>query len=421
MPAVDAAWLRMDSPTNAMVITAMMILEPAPSFASIVALVEERLLRHERFRQRVVEPTLGLPHWELDPSFDVGDHVHQRTLPEPRDQAALERLVGELASAPLDRSKPLWQLYLIEGAPGGGALVARLHHSMGDGVALVRFLLGLTDEGRGLEGPEIGVSPPHAHGVLEHAKVAAAQATTLGRLLFLPSDPPSALKGDLGTRKRTAWSAPEPLDDVSDLAHRVGGKVNDVLMGALTGALASFLRTHGSDPGEIRALVPMYVKQEDAGHELGNHFGLVYVALPLGVADPVERIRELKRRVDLIKSQPDAIVAMGVLSAMGVATRELEHIGIELFTMKATVMITNVPGPPAPMHLTGSVVTDLMVWAPVSGRISIGLSFLSYAGRIRLGVVADAGLVRDATEITSAFTSELEAARRAIRATGEGR
>ncbi len=140
LPAVDAAWLRMDSATNAMVINALLVFSEAPAFERIQELVSERLLRHRRFRQRVVEPKLGLPYFELDPHFDVKAHVHHVALPEPRDQRALEALVSDLTSAPLPRDRALWQLHVIDGVGEGTALLARLHHAMGDGVALVRLL-----------------------------------------------------------------------------------------------------------------------------------------------------------------------------------------------------------------------------------------------------------------------------------------
>jgi hypothetical protein len=402
----------MDGPTNAMVITAVMIFDDAPLFSDFMALVRERLIPHRRFRERVVEPPLGRPYWAHDRHFDVEAHVHRIALPAPGDQATLEALVGDLASTPLDRSKPLWQVHWVEGFGRGAALIARLHHAMGDGVALVRFLLGLADEGHVLAPPDVGVSVPEPHGVVEHAKVAAAQAATLARLLLIPSDDPNPLKGDLGTQKRAAWSPAIPLDDVKALARVVDGKANDVLLGALTGALATHLASRGPLPHAFRALTPVYVKRDDDGEALGNHFGLVYLDLPLDVTGPLERIREVKRRMDAIKAQPDAVVALGVLSAMGLATNELEHIGIELFTKKATVMITNAPGPPVPIHFAGKRLTDLMVWAPVSGHIGIGLSLVSYAGRVRLGIAADARLLPDPSELGRAFVAELERARR---------
>lgn len=408
--AVDAAWLRMDSPTNAMVINALLVFRAAPGIERIRALVNERLLVQRRFRQRVIEPAFGLPHWELDPHFDVRAHLHHIALPAPGDQAALEALVSDLASTPLDRTKPLWQAYLIDGVGTGAALFARLHHSMGDGVSLVRFLLGMTDEGALLSPPEVGVAAPHPKGLAERAQLASAQARTLGHLLMLPPDSPSVLKGELGTQKRIAWSAPAPLDPIKACARQHGAKVNDVLVAAVSGALANYLQTLGPVAGlELRALVPVYVRDDSDPGELGNHFGLVYVPLAIDAADRHERLKKLQASFDAIKAQPDAVVALGVLGAMGVATSEIEHIGIQLFTRKASVMITNVPGPPVEIHLAGSPLSEMLVWAPVSGHIGLGVSLLSYAGQVRLGIAADAKRVADPRAIVSAYEAELAA------------
>ncbi len=408
--AVDAAWLRMDSPTNAMVINSLLVFRDPPGIDGIRALVEDRLLVHRRFRQRVIEPSLGLPHWELDPQFDVSAHLHHIALPAPGDQAALETLVSDLASTSLDRQKPLWQLYLIDGVGKGGALLARLHHSMGDGVALVRFLLGLTDEGALLSPPEVGVEAPRPSGLAERAKLASAQALALGRMLLLPPDSNTVLKGELGTQKRVAWSEPAGLDPIKSACRRQGVKLNDLLVAALTGALARFLEEHGRIDGlELRALVPVYVRDASAGDELENHFGLVYVSLPIAVRDRGERLRQLHQSFESIKAQPDAVVALGVLGALGVASTEIEHIGIQLFTRKASVMITNVPGPPVEIHLTGSALSEMLVWAPVSGQIGVGLSLLSYAGQVRLGVAADARRLPDPRVLVRFYEEELAA------------
>lgn len=218
------------------------------------------------------------------------------------------------------------------------------------------------------------------------------------------------LKGELGTQKRIAWSAPAPLDPIKACARQHGAKVNDVLVAAVSGALATYLHALGPVAGlELRALVPVYVRDDSDPGELGNHFGLVYVPLAIDAADRYERLKKLQASFDAIKAQPDAVVALGVLGAMGVATSEIEHIGIQLFTRKASVMITNVPGPPVEIHLAGSPLSEMLVWAPVSGHIGLGVSLLSYAGQVRLGIAADAKRVADPRAIVSAYEAELAA------------
>jgi diacylglycerol O-acyltransferase / wax synthase len=414
---VDAAWLRMDRETNPMVITAVLVLEGALSIDGAQRLVTERLLKFDRFRQRVSDPGLPLVHarWEDDPLFDLRSHVHRVGLPAPGDRAALAEVVSDLMSTPLDHHRPLWQLHVIEGVTLedgrlGTALVTRIHHAVADGVALVRVLLALTDEGADLPIAEVGLadaSPPKSLGEL--ARRAVLDLKTLLRLLVLPPDPRTPLRGTLGVRKRVAWSDALPLERVKGIARATGVKVNDVLVAAVTSAVRTHLLDRDGLPSgrEIRAMVPVYVR--GAEDQLGNHFGLVYLDLPIDVADPLDRVHAVKARMDAIKGSPEAHVAVGVLGAIGAGSAAVEGVAVDLFTSKASVLVTNVPGPPVPVHLAGHPLDAALVWAPVSGAIGLGFSLLSYAGKVRLGVASDARIVSDPGPIARAFEQDLEA------------
>jgi hypothetical protein len=181
-------------------------------------------------------------------------------------------------------------------------------------------------------------------------------------------------------------------------------------MSSATGALRAYLETHDAwiEDLEIRALVPVYVRGDSGPGLAGNHFGLVFVELPLWIADPSERVKELKRRFDVVKHSPDATVALRLLGAMGMAAADIERMAVELFTRKASVMMTNVPGPPARIHIAGKTLSSIMMWAPVSGHLGVGLSLLSYAGEVNLGVAVDARLIADPEMITQSFESELQ-------------
>ncbi|MFW5875471.1 MAG: wax ester/triacylglycerol synthase domain-containing protein [Myxococcota bacterium] len=408
---VDAAWLRMDTSTNPMMITSLIVFGEPVGFDALATVIRERLLVHERFRKRVGHGVLGGPHWEDDPYFDLANHLHRVALPAPGDQATFEAMLSDLMSTPLDRDRPLWQAHVVEGYAGKTALVTRVHHCVGDGVALVGVLLGMTDEGQGLSPQQVGLAPaPDPSGLGERAKLLSAQAATLGRELLLPSDPPSPFKGELGVRKGAAWSRPLPLEEVKRVAHGLDAKVNDVLLACLAGALRDQAEALGGwhEGLELRALVPVYLQAPGHQERLGNHFGMVFLTLPMAVDDPRERVREAKRRMDAIKRSPEAMVALGVLGAMGVASAEIEQIGVDLFTRKATFMVTNVPGPPMRFHLAGGIVESLMVWAPVSGHIGVALSLLSYAGEVRLGVAADAKRVPDPHALVRAFEGRFD-------------
>jgi hypothetical protein len=407
---VDAAWLRMGDRSHPMTITALLTLEEPLSYAELVALVEQRLLRVPRFRERVVDSKLPgrLPRWELDQEFDLRRHVQATTLPAPGDQRAMEELVSRLMSTALDRDRPLWQVHLIERFGSGSALVARLHHCIGDGVALVGLMLSLTDEGAELSPELVGVSEAVPHGI-DRVRHAGEQAAALAHNLMLSNDPETPFKGRPGPHKRVAWSKPIALAEIKVLARAMGATVNDVLVASVTGALRARLEASGAwvEGMEIRALVPVYVRGKGPV-KLGNHFGLVFVDLPLWIRDPVERVRELKRRFDGVKQSPDPGAALWLLGAMGVASGEIERICVDLFTRKATVMMTNVPGPPARVHLVGKALESMMIWAPVSGHLGVGLSLLSYAGEVKLGVALDAGIPVDPREIARDFTAEVK-------------
>jgi hypothetical protein len=222
MSHADAAWLRMDSPTNLMVINSLLFFETTPDWDRLRDNHVERIVeRFPRFRQ-IARPggPLNGAHWVDDPAFDPDDHFHRLALPEPCDGAALKALIGDLASAPLDHGRPLWDVYLIEGVGEGAVLLTRVHHAVGDGIALARVMLSATDGGD--PGPGIGVRPHHGHSALDavfsaltHPRRAAARGyTDLGALakLVLPGAESSrVLKGQGHVGHRVAWSAPVDL------------------------------------------------------------------------------------------------------------------------------------------------------------------------------------------------------------------
>lgn len=418
LSTVDAAWLHMDTPASPMVITVLFELaRPLPREA-LTAIIEERLLGDERrgarFRRRVVSAPLDpRPRWEDDPLFDVRSHVHHVALPAPGDRAALADLASDLMSTPLDPHRPLWQVHLVDRGEAGAAVIARIHHAVGDGVSLVRLLLGLADRPPARAPRAVGqqAAPPRGPG--ERLRRLVDQTRTVVRLLLLPADPKTPLSGPLGARKRAAWSAPIPFARVEAIAHAAGATVNDVLLAAMTGALRRDLDRRGGyrDGLEIRAMLPVNLRADTtaATRELGNRFGLIYAPLPLGEVDPVARLREVKRRLDALKAAPDAQVSFGVLGAMGLLTESAEHLGVDLFSAKASVLATNVPGPTEAIEIGGRRVERIAVWAPVSGRVALSFSFLSYAGAVSVGVNADEQRLPDADVVAADVEREIEA------------
>jgi WS/DGAT/MGAT family acyltransferase len=231
-----------------------------------------------------------------------------------------------------------------------------------------------------------------------------ARAATLVELLALPPDP-ATLRTSLGLVKHAAWSTPIRLAVVQELARAEGATVNDVLMGALAGALRGAIDQTGSLPScEVRALVPLYLRGREG---MGNNFGLVYVQLPVAQATRQDRLHELKRRMDSVKASHTAPVAFDILRAFGAAGAAVERLGVGLFTSKASVMVTNVPGPQARVRIAGQPLVSMMTWAPTSGHLALSATLLSYAGEVRIGVCADANLPIDPAALVRGFEAEL--------------
>jgi diacylglycerol O-acyltransferase len=193
--------------------------------------------------------------------------------------------------------------------------------------------------------------------------------------------------------------------------------VNDVLVAAATGALRRYLDKKGDNTKglSIRASVPVNLRPLDQAHKLGNSFGLVFLTLPIGIVDPVKRLRAIKKEMDELKRSPEALVAYGVLNLMGLAPVEVEKLGLRFFGSKATAVLTNVPGPKEPLYLAGQKLDKVMFWVPQSGRLGLGISILSYAGGVMLGVATDEGLIPDPDKIVDAFSQEFRALRTAAK------
>jgi WS/DGAT/MGAT family acyltransferase len=426
MSSVDAAWLGMEDPTNLMMVTGVLTLDGKVDIKRLRILLDKRLAPFGRFHQRVVRPrTRGnLPHWKDEDKFGIDNHVSHVALPAPGGDRALRELVSELMSTPLDMTKPMWHVHLVDGYDGASVVVARIHHSIADGIALVRVMLSLTDATPTATRPRKRTERvssaglldwvPGAMKVLENPGRIAEGAYRLGRLVVLPPDPQTAFKGELGRRKRAAWSKAVPLDDFKAIGKAFGATVNDVLVATATGALRRYLEQRGEKTTgvAIRASVPVNLRPLDEAHRLGNSFGLVFLTLPVGIADPIRRLRAIKKEMDELKRSPEALVAFGVLNVMGLAPVEVERLGLRFFGSKATAVLTNVPGPREPLYLAGRKLERAMFWVPQSGRLGLGISILSYAGGVMLGVATDEGLVPDPERIVDGFEKEFQSLRR---------
>ena len=449
MSPVDVAWLSMEEPTNLMMVNAIMTFDEPVDIERIRQVLNYRWLRYGRFRQRVVQPAIPLmrPYWEDDPHFNLDLHLHRLALPAPGDQNALQELVSDLMSTPLDFSRPPWQFYIIEGYGSGCAIMGRLHHSLADGMALVAVLLSMTDFrpdaplvptepmgdlpdngwlgglSRDL-GSTVNTARATAGWALRKARAAVRdsdQAVELGemgagmglaatRLLARSADPRTRLKGKLGVMRRAAGPHAIALDDMKLIKNSLGGTVNDVLVTAVAGGLRRYLVGKGDDVSalEIRAAIPVNLRTEGDSGKLGNKFGLVFLTLPINIEEPLMRLTDVRRRMLELKRSAEAPVTLGILGAMGLGTDAFREFVVRTLEPKATVVLTNVPGPPIPLYLAGQPIREMMFWVPQAGRLGVGISILSYAGRVYLGVATDAGLVPDPQTVLDGVYAELD-------------
>jgi hypothetical protein len=410
--AEDAAWLHMEETTNPMVVNAVLQLaEPLP-FARALSLFE-RLASIPRFRASVVEsPLPGRPSWRPAPSFDVTEHVERIGLGSG-DDAKLRAFIGAAVSGGLDMRRPLWRAYLIDRPGAGTTILFRAHHSIADGFALLGVLLSLCDDAGVASRAQPAPAPRPAR-----RRMVFDAATALWRLVALPADPRTVLKGSLGLQKKVAWSEPLPLADVKATAHLVGATVNDVLVATAAGALGRYLARRGESTSglEVRAMVPVNLRASvPAATTLGNRFGLVVLGLPVGIADPVARVAAVRQRMELLKATPEAPVTHALLRAMGSAPRLVEDLAVSFFATKTSLVLTNVPGPPAQLSLAGVPVSRIMFWVPQSGRMGLGVSILSYAGDVTIGVLSDAALVPDPDVLVADLHAEYAELERAAR------
>lgn len=448
MSKVDTAWLRMESPTNLMMITGVLMLETPLDLARFKKTLAERWLSYRRFRQKAVETTAGA-HWEYDEDFDLDWHVRLTALPGKAGKAELQQLVSMLASSPLDHSKPLWQFHVVERYDGGSAVITRIHHCYADGLALVQVMLTLTDtdakphpkaplaqswlrEDKGrvldrlLEPAKAGFSKALHMGekaVAEAIRFAnnpeTAQrivlegsliAQELAQALMLPDDPKTRFKGHLGVTKRVAWMEPFRLEEVKAVGRGLGCTVNDVLLASCAGALRSYLIDHGEDVEglSIRATVPVSLRPLEHAKKLGNHFGLVFLELPIGEANPLRRLERVASNMRELKRSRQAVMTFGVLAALGLGPHAVQQMALGMLSHKATAVATNVPGPAQPLYLSGVRLKEMMFWVPQSGSIGMGISILSYDGEVHFGLIVDSKLVPNPDDVIRRFRPEFE-------------
>ncbi|MCC7058799.1 MAG: wax ester/triacylglycerol synthase family O-acyltransferase [Burkholderiaceae bacterium] len=459
MSKVDTAWLRMDCAANLMMIVGVWVLKPGIRRADLCRRISERLLQYPRFCQRVQQDATGA-RWVRDADFDIDRHVVLERLPrrpKGREQEALQDRLAELAMTPLDMDHPLWQFHLVEHYDGGSAMLVRIHHCIADGIALISVTQSLVDGGapperrtktqarrggldaaqdwlaqrviqpftalavKALDGagdgiagafdllaePRKGVDRGLAGGA-DAARMACQVVRDAAALLRMPDDSPTRLKGAPAGRKRVAWCAPIPFEEVRAVGKALNCSINDVLLSCVAGAIGGYLRALGDsvEGKEIRAMVPINLRPLEEAYKLGNRFGLAPVVLPIGLENPVERLYEVRRRMRELKGSLQPLLAFGLLAVAGVLPRQGQDALLGVFSRKTTAVMTNVPGPREKLTFLGATLEQSLFWVPQSGSVGLGVSILSYGGGVQFGVIADTGLCSEPQHIIDGFEPE---------------
>jgi WS/DGAT/MGAT family acyltransferase len=337
----------------------------------------------------------------------------------------------------------------VEDYEGGSALIFRIHHCIADGIALISVTLSLVDGGepppqrRRSDSPlgaddwltetlvkpltditvkALGVAGESAAkslqllqdpqqglaGSLDVARIGMQVVSDAAAMLLMPDDSKTRLKGKPGRSKRVAWCPPVPLAEVKAVGKALNCSVNDVLLSCVAGAIGEYLRALGDDVTgqEIRAMVPVNLRPIEEADKLGNRFGLAPLVLPIGIENPIERVYEVRRRMNQLKGSTQPVLAFLVLAVSGLLIKPAQDAITGMFGRKTTAVMTNVPGPREKLKFLGSTLEQQMFWVPQSGDIGLGVSILSYGGGVQFGVITDSTLCPEPQKIIDNFEPE---------------
>jgi diacylglycerol O-acyltransferase / wax synthase len=429
LSAQDASFLNVEDEVSHMHIGSVGIFEgPAPTRDELCAAVAGKLHLVPRYRQKVRYPPLhvGPPVWIDDRHFNLDYHVRRTALASPGGEEELRALVGRVMSQQLDRTKPLWEMWVAEGLGAGRwALVSKTHHCMVDGVAATDLLSVLLDDERSptredapswepepepslvqlstqpllrrLTSPVQLVSAARevARGPRDAAELAlqTVQGTAAMRNLLRPA-PPSSLNGSIGPHRRWDWAASR-LGDVKTVREALGGTINDVVLTAISRGFRDLLLARGEDPARVlvRSLVPVSVRRPQDRGTYNNRVSAMYAELPIGIEDPLQRLEAVRRQMDGLKRSHQAVAGEVLVSLSGFAPAVLLAMGTRLaFRLPQRTLntvTTNVPGPQRPLYLTGRRMLEAIPYVPVAGHVRIGVAIFSYDGSLKFGVTGD--------------------------------
>ncbi len=448
LSSIDASFLHQEGPTSHMHIGGVLVFEgPPPDYNDYLDHVRGRLHLVPRYRQKLSTPPLetGRPLWVDDPDFNLEYHVRQTALPSPGSEEQLFLLAGRIASQPLDRSKPLWENWLVEGLEGDRfALISKTHHALVDGISgvdLASVLLDLeqsaTPPSDDLEPWEPRPEPSSADLVVAGVRGAVGVATGLatravgaathpgsslgalrdaaegiGEIVWagLNPAPETPLNVEIGPHRRYAVVRHQ-LDDYKTVKNAFGGTVNDVVLTVVSGALARWLRSRGvrTEGLEMRALVPVSVRTESHRGTLGNQLSAMRGPLPVYIRDPVARLRFVRRAMDGLKESKQAVGAATLAAVNNLAppTVLAQASRLNFSTRLFNLLVTNIPGPQFPLYVLGRRLEDLFPLAFLPKNHALAVAIMSYDGGIDYGLLADYDALPDVEVIADGIDASL--------------
>jgi diacylglycerol O-acyltransferase / wax synthase len=449
LTGLDASFLHLERDSAHMHVAGCSVFAgDAPTYDELIEAIESRLHLVPRYRQRLAFVPLnqGRPVWVDDPHFNVRYHVRHTALPRPGGEAQLKRLAGRVFSQALDRSRPLWELWLVEGlADRRFALLSKTHHALVDGISGVDIATVLFDTS-----PEpLPVAPPEqewvprplpssaqllADALLERATVPGevargvratlrgprTVATRVSRALGsvsalawtgLQAAPSSPFNVRIGPHRRFTW-VPADLGQFKAIKNSLGGTVNDVVLAVVSGALGSYMRLHGhpSENVGLRAMVPVSIRADIEKGALGNRVAAMWVTLPVGTTDPQERLRKISQSMNTVKQSGQAVGAeiLTELSGFAPPTIMAQAARLQARQRLFNLVITNVPGPQFPLYLLGRELESVYPMVPLAENTALGIAILSYNGQLNFGLVADYDALADVETLADELRSSIE-------------
>ena len=460
---MDASFLAQEKQSSHMHVGALVIFDgPAPARDEFREHLGARLRRVPRYRQKLAFPRLeaGRPFWVDDPNFNLDYHVRHTALPKPGSDEQLRALAGRIFSQRLDRSKPLWEVWIVHGLHGGRfALISKTHHALVDGVsgvdiATVLFDLspvpddvepddgwraepepsdvdliaegvaGLVRTPFSLAGRVLGAlqRPGHTIGRVREGAEGLAEVVWAG----LNPAPDVPLNVDIGPHRRVRW-VQSRLADFKEVKNSLGGTVNDAVLAVVAGALRRWLMDRGvrTDGLELRALVPVSIRTEDERGSLGNRIAAMRGPLPVYVDDPVERLQVVREGMGELKESKQALGAEVIAGLTDFAPPTLlaQASRLNFSTRLFNLIVTNVPGPQFPLYLLGREMEEIVPIAFLPENHALAVAIMSYNGKVDFGLLADYDAMPDidafATHLEESLAELREAARVAAKVTAK--